>query len=258
MRSLLVAVAFLSIVPVHFRVLPVAAVVARSRWWYPAVGLLLGALLGGWTAGLRHWLGPTALSAFLVLLVWVGLTGALHVDGFCDLCDGLFGGRTAEDRLRIMKDPHLGTFGLVGGVLLLLGKFVGVEATLSNPRGPWIVGAAVLVGRCLALAMAAGSRYPRSEGTGKTLVEATHAGEGWLFAAVAALVTVLALAGPDWGEVSGRRLRWALVPFLAALLVVLVLKQLCRRRLGGITGDCLGAAIETAELTFLLAAAVRG
>src|SRR5690242_16600444 len=144
MRSLLVALAFLTLVPVRFRNPPDAGDVARSRFWYPAVGVLLGTALGGWTALLSLW-GPSALvSAFLVLLAWVLLTGALHLDGFCDLCDGLFGGRTPEDRLRILKDPHLGAFALAGGVLLLLGKFALLSEMVRWPqRGPWVVGGAV-------------------------------------------------------------------------------------------------------------------
>src|SRR5262245_7784799 len=100
MRSFLVALAFLTVVPVRFRTLPDAAAVARARFWYPVVGVLLGAALGGWTALLIRWGRPLPVIAFLVLLAWVALTGALHLDGFCDLCDGLFGGRTAEERLR--------------------------------------------------------------------------------------------------------------------------------------------------------------
>src|SRR5439155_7026639 len=80
-------------------------------------------VLGGWAALLAERISPT-LAAFLVLLLWVIATGALHIDGFCDLCDALFGGPTPEERLQIMKDPHVGAFGLAGVVLLLLGKFV--------------------------------------------------------------------------------------------------------------------------------------
>jgi adenosylcobinamide-GDP ribazoletransferase len=248
MRSFLVAVAFLTILPVPFRKLPTADVVARSRFWYPVVGLLLGALLGGWTA-LATRLALPPLSAFLVVLAWVGLTGALHLDGFCDLCDGLFGGRTAEDRLRILKDPHLGTFGLAGGVLLLLGKWVALEAVLARApeRGPWLVAGAVGLARCLTLCVAAGSRYPRAEGTGKALIEATAWWEAVPFAAAAAGLTLLA---------SGGGFELAVILFAPALLVVLGLRWSCRRRLGGVTGDCLGAAVELAEGVFLLAAAL--
>jgi adenosylcobinamide-GDP ribazoletransferase len=223
--------------------------VARSRWWYPAIGLLLGAALGAWAAVADRLVPSSGARAFLVLLAWVGVTGALHVDGVCDCCDGLFGGSKPEDRLRIMKDPHVGSFGLVGSVLLLLGKFAGLQAALATWRGPWLVGGAVLVGRCLVLCVAAGARYPRPEGTGKALIEATHAREAWLFAAVggAAAVVVFGLVYGSW--LAG------VAVFAVTAVVVLGIRGLCLRRLDGVTGDCLGAAIEVAELTILLASA---
>src|SRR6266516_4837113 len=110
MHSLLVALAFLTVLPVRLRELPSPQFVARSRFWFPVVGLLLGGLLGGWMALLIRLLPARgSLTAFLTLFTWLGLTGALHLDGLCDLCAGLFGGRTPEDRLRIMKDPRRGT-----------------------------------------------------------------------------------------------------------------------------------------------------
>jgi adenosylcobinamide-GDP ribazoletransferase len=185
-----------------------------------------------------------------VLLAWVVVTGALHFDGFCDLCDGLFGGRTPEDRLRILRDPHLGTFGLAGGVLLLLGKLVLLHELLGGlrERGPWVVGAAVVVGRCLALCVAAGARYPRPEGTGRAIITATRGWEALLFGALAAGVSLIAV---PWARA------WTgLLLFLPALLAAWGLRWLCDWRLGGITGDCLGAAVELAEGVYLLAAVV--
>lgn len=242
-QSFLVALAFLTVLPIRLRALPALEVVARSRHWYPLVGLLLGGLLGGGTWLVAR-LGAPLPAAFLVLLAWVGLTGALHLDGVCDVCDGLFGGKTPEDRLRIMKDPHLGTFGLAGGVLLLLGKFAVIHQALAQPIGPWAIGSAVVVARCLTLVVAAGAAYPRAEGTGKALIEATRWWEAWPMLVVALLVAVWAL-----GDVRAGSLAVGV-----ALSAVIVLRWLCSRRLGGITGDCLGAGIELAELTFLLAA----
>jgi adenosylcobinamide-GDP ribazoletransferase len=257
MHSFLVALAFLTVLPIRFRALPAAAVVARSRFWYPLVGLLLGVVLGGWMY-LTARCSPPPVAAFLVLVAWVGLTGALHLDGLCDLCDGLFAGGTVEARLRIMKDPHLGTFGLAGGVLVLLGKFTALQVLAGTPRGPWAVGTAMVVARCLALTVAAGSCYPRPEGTGKILIEATRGGEGVLFVAVAA-VAVLAFqflppAAPSSLSAVGAIVAAAL--YLPTLLAALGLQTLCRRRLGGITGDCVGAAVEITEPVFLLAVAI--
>jgi cobalamin 5'-phosphate synthase/cobalamin synthase len=249
MHTFLIALASLTIIPIRFHKLPTAECVAASRFWYPVVGLLLGAALGGWMALASAATLSTLLVAFLTLLAWVTLTGALHLDGFFDLCDGLFGGHTPEERLRIMHDPHLGTFALAGGVLLLVGKLVALNELVRrwSDQAPWLVGAAVLIARCLALAMAGLSRYPRPEGTGKALVTATQRREVVAYVAIAAAVLAATPDG-DW-------LRKGAL-FLVPCLAVLSLTWLCQRRLGGVTGDCLGAAIETAEVTFLFAAVV--
>jgi adenosylcobinamide-GDP ribazoletransferase len=246
-QSFLVALGFLTLLPVRLRSLPSVEVVARSRFWYPVVGLLLGTLLGGWTALLSVSSLSVSLSAFLILLAWVLLTGALHLDGLCDLADGLFGGRSSEERLRILKDPHLGVFGLTAGVLMLLGKFVLVSELLNQRQAEagWLLGATIAAARCLVLCLAAGAHYPRPEGTGKALVEGTRGWEAGVFALLAA-----GLLGV--GVRLSELLLW-LVPLLAALSGVLALRWLCQRRLGGITGDCLGAGIELAEGLMLLA-----
>jgi adenosylcobinamide-GDP ribazoletransferase len=246
MKSFLTALAFLTVFPIRFREFPSPTIVAQSRLWYPVVGLLLGLVLGGWTELVSR-LGEQLLQSFLILLAWVGLTGALHVDGFCDVCDGLFGGQTPEDRLHIMKDPHLGTFGLVGGVLLLLGKFVALETIArgsSGAKGAWLVCAAVVISRCLVLSVAARAHYPRPEGTGKALIEATTWKEAGAFAALAAAIACYS----DW--------RTTVALFVPAFLAIMLLRWTCQRRLGGITGDCLGAAIELCEVICLLSAAI--
>jgi adenosylcobinamide-GDP ribazoletransferase len=245
MKSFLTALAFLTVFPIRFRETPSPSVVARSRFWYPLVGLLLGLLLRGWTETLGR-LDEPNLQAFLLLLAWVGLTGVLHVDGFCDLCDGLFVGQTAEDRLRIMKDPHLGTFGLVGGVLLLLGKFVTLQAVIRayGSGAGIVVCIAVAISRCLVLCVAANARYPRPEGTGKALIEATT----WKEAGVFAVLAVGIACYSDW--------RTTVALFVPAFSAVMLLRWICQRRLGGITGDCLGAAIELCEVTCLMSAAI--
>ncbi len=244
LQGFLVAIAFLTVIPVPFGQTPSAAAVARSRFWYPVVGLFLGALLAGMAALLAR-LNAAPVAAFLVVVFWVALTGALHLDGFCDLCDGLFGGDSPEERLGIMKDPHLGTFALAGGALLMLGKFAALELAMASPaRAAWLTMAAVTWARCLALCMAADVPYPRLEGTGKSVVEATHWGEAALITAVLALLLCLTAPSP-----------WITLALLFFTLVVAMgLRAVCVLRLGGITGDCLGAGIEMTELLFLTTA----
>lgn len=248
-RSFLVALAFLTIVPVRFRKMPTADNVTASRFWFPLVAVLLAAGLGAWTALVTALPCSPLLAAFLILWVWVIVTGALHLDGFCDLCDGLLGGHTPEDRLRIMKDPHLGTFALAGGVLLLLGKLAALHELIlrDQEQAPWLLAAGVILARCLALCMAGLSGYPRPEGTGKALITATRTWEVGPYAILGVVAVAVVFPAGSWKTV---------VLFFIPCAVVLALTWICRRRLGGVTGDCLGAAIESGEITFLLTAAL--
>jgi adenosylcobinamide-GDP ribazoletransferase len=255
MRSFLVAVSYLTIIPISFGKAPSARVVARSRYWYPVVGFLVGAALGGLSEAVGLLNAPAA-GAAMIVAAWVLLTGAFHLDGCCDLCDGLFSGADPEERLTIMKDPHLGTFGMVGGVLVLLGKFAALQTLLAqSPKraAPMIVAAAV-VARCLVLWMAGGAIYPREQGTGKAFIEGTSSGEGWLAALVALLAVVLTAAAGITNATT--ILVQTLVLYVPVFVSVFLIRQGCARRLGGVTGDCLGATIELTEAVFLLAAAV--
>src|ERR1019366_7911728 len=108
----MVALQFLTIAPPVIRRLFTPQEMGRAVGFFPIVGLILGGLLFGLDETLRL-LWPPGISAALVLLAWVLLTGALHMDGFLDTCDGLFGGHTSEERLRIMKDERVGAFAVV-------------------------------------------------------------------------------------------------------------------------------------------------
>lgn len=255
MRSFLAAVGCLTSVPV-----PPASpeAIARSRFWYPFVGTLLGAALGGLVAGLTWGLpGEPALSAFLVLVIWLALTGALHLDGWCDLCDGLWAASSPAERLHILRDPHLGAFGLAGGFVLLLGKWLALSRLGERwpAASPWLLGSAVASARCWVLCLAAGAVYPRTEGLGKILIEATANWELFLYIPLA-LVLSLPGAVPFGSGPVYLTVAIGLFPATMAALFLLILRCGCQRRLGGITGDCLGAGIEGCELVFLLAAAV--
>src|SRR5438874_9058266 len=110
------ALALLTIMPVQAAA---AEVPARALPCYPLVGLLLGLLLAGVGAGL-HWVFPHPVTAVLLVALWVGITGGLHLDGVADSCDALFAATSPVRRLAILRDVHHGTFGVVGLILLLV------------------------------------------------------------------------------------------------------------------------------------------
>ncbi|NLX37346.1 MAG: adenosylcobinamide-GDP ribazoletransferase [Chloroflexi bacterium] len=209
--------------------------------WFPVVGLLIGLLLTGARTALQL-LGSPLLSAAMTLAIWVVLTGALHLDGLLDACDGLFGGHTPDRRLEIMRDHHIGAFALAGGVLLLLAKF----AALSEPN-PWRLFALVpaLARGGLSLAVIT-QPYARPQGTGAALKRHAGAPQAWL-----AILTTAALAL----GLTGWR---GFAMLLATGLVQLAVVRLARAKVGGLTGDLYGAIVELGELTALLGATLLG
>ncbi|HOH92769.1 MAG TPA: adenosylcobinamide-GDP ribazoletransferase, partial [Anaerolineaceae bacterium] len=123
MKSLLIAIGFLTTIPVPQIGEYEPDALGRSTAWFPIVGLLIGGLVGGAYYGLGFIL-PAPLVAVFATIVWVALSGGLHLDGLADSFDGLLPAVSREKRLSILKDVHLGAFGVIGLVLALLAKVV--------------------------------------------------------------------------------------------------------------------------------------
>lgn len=237
MRGLWTAIGFLTRIPVPTRLIGAADARTRSLCWYPAVGLLLGAVLSACAWAMRGW--PALLAAAVVLAAWVALTGALHLDGLADSADAWIGGLGDRERtLAIMKDPRCGPAGVVALVLVLLLKFA---ALASAPWWPGLL-LAPLLGRAALPAAFLALPYVRAGGMGEELRGASRASSVVALALVVA--TCLCLGG---------RGRMALA---AAVLVFAVWRAACLRRLGGMTGDTCGALAELTEAAVLIAVAV--
>lgn len=245
MTAFLAAVQFLTIMPPLIRRPFTAAELGRSVAFFPLVGFLLGGVLAG-VDRLGEWLRlPVTVASALVLIAWVVATGALHLDGFLDTCDGLFGGRTFEDRLRIMRDEHVGAFAVVGGILLLLMKFVTLSEVPYLQRGAALILAATISRAGMALAVVI-FPYARSEGLGRDLKDRAGAKEAVLAGIGAALISVI--LAPVRG----------LAIMIVAGLAAWVLGRLVLTRLPGLTGDIYGAICELLEVLALVAFVVAG
>ena len=233
----LAAIQFLTVVPPLIRRPLTPAELGRAVGWFALVGVLLGGLLAGADTGLTL-LFPPGVTAALLLALWVLVTGALHLDGFLDSCDGLFGGHTPEARLRIMRDERAGAFAVIGGVLLLLVKYSCIAALASRTAALVV---APTVGRWgMAVAVVA-FPYARPEGLGRCMKD--HA--GWRQALLAG-VTVVAVAG--------LAAQWlGLIVLAVAAVTTGAGGVFVMRRLGGLTGDTYGALCETLEALTLLA-----
>jgi len=232
----LAALQFLTLIPPIIRRPFTPRELGRAVGFFP----LVGALLGGVLTMLDRLLSPvfpSSVAAALILTTWVIVTGALHIDGFLDSLDGLFGGYTPDRRLEIMHDERVGAFGFAGGVLLLTLK---VTALTALPQR----GAALLVaptmarwGMSLSIAL---FPYARAEGLGRAMKDQTSWEQVVLSTAIALAVAWL----------SGRPLGW-LALALTSLLTWLVARFVLGR-IPGLTGDIYGALCETLELALLL------
>lgn len=235
------ALGFLTRIPMLARITYSQTLMNQSSVYFPLVGLLLGGLSAILFGLLTPSLSPLA-ALLLVIITQLWITGAFHEDGLADSIDALGGGYTVEDRLRIMKDSRIGTYGTVALVLALALK---VALLLDTPR-IWL---ALLVTPCVArltpLLLMHFMTYVTTTDTSRSKpVAATFAGTRLLAAGGFVLAAVLALSA--W---SPYLLLWAL---LAVSVVALTWGWNLRRSLGGYTGDALGASVVFTELLLLL------
>jgi adenosylcobinamide-GDP ribazoletransferase len=241
LRSLILAVRFLTVVPIPGPEARGGTALGRAAWWFPVVGLLLGAALAGIDRLLAHVL-PPPLAAGLVLSLWKVATGGIHLDGLADCLDGL-GGRDLEHRRSIMRDSRIGTFGAIGVVLDVLLAFLALSALPAGARGRVLLLAPAL-GRLVPLLV--GSRFRAAtpgRGAGAAFVTALSR-----WAGPANLVAVSVLAAWLLGA-------WGVVVTGGALATVCLASAGLATRFGGVTGDVLGAGVEVGELTVLFEAA---
>jgi adenosylcobinamide-GDP ribazoletransferase len=243
-RALFVALAFLTRLPLRSRDQEQdGSHLGASLVFFPVVGLALGLVLMAAERLLRGHLS-SALIAVALVSVLALLTGALHLDGLSDVFDGLGGGRGDRERtLAIMRDSRIGALGATAVLLVVIAKLVAVHAVLE--RGALIALCMFpLVARFAAVVLVVSFPYARPEGLGKAFHEQARAVHLVLAALLAAPVLV-------WAGTRGA------IAAAAALAVALLFAAWLNRRLGGITGDVCGAAIELAEVAFLVAIAWR-
>lgn len=230
------AVAFLTRLPVGS---PPHPDLTAASAWFPLVGVVVATLaLVGWAAG-EAVIGPLG-GAVTATLAAVVVTGALHEDGLADTVDGLWGGATAERRLEVMRDSRIGTYGtiaLVGELLLWVAVLVPLDDLRDAARV--LVGAHV-TGRAAPLVLIRWLPAARRDGLG------AHLRPAGLVGALIAGATVVAALVLTAGV-------WAPVVLLAAVVPIAALGVAARRRLGGSTGDVLGAGVALAALAAAVA-----
>ena len=245
------AVMFLTRLPVGRYCSPDPLVLSRSTRWFPLVGLLVGTLLAlVW--GLVQSVAPSSVAAVATLVAGILVTGAFHEDGLADVADGA-GAFGADAKLEIMRDSRVGTYGALALVLLLLARFTLLwelsVAVLATPVAALV--AAHVLARWSSVWLMARIPYARAAAANRVVAEGVDRRrllEASLVALLA-LAPVFVLLGPPS----------AVLPPLALAVTVLAGWRF-RARLGGITGDCLGATnvlVELAVLSAVLVFALR-
>jgi adenosylcobinamide-GDP ribazoletransferase len=248
-----VAIQFLTRLPVPHLVGFQTSWLSESARFFPLVGALVGAIaVGVWCLGSLFF--PPLVAVGLMVSATLLLTGAFHEDGFADVCDGFGGGKTRDAVLAIMKDSRVGAYGSIG-VVMMVGLKWSALVSLPYATLPVIVIGAHMVSRWCAIGLIWRLPYVRADAEAKSKPLANSlSGASWLLSgALGALVLLPTLLLVD----PAARSQLA-VALLAALILsgitTLLAAGYFKSRIGGYTGDCLGATQQLAELGFLLAA----
>ena len=238
MRLYLIAMQFLTIIPLPFDTRCQKEDLGRATACFPLVGLTIGGLLAGLYWLVAPWLNRS-LTAALLIATLAAVTGALHLDGLADVCDGLAARGNRERFLAVMKDSHVGAAGAAGLALGLLLKW---QALLAVPAG--ITWQALLLfpllGRFAQVLALGGARHARQDGLGATIIQgmATRHLLLALCCTVAACLLLLPVKG--------------MIALTVVFAVTLIIKGYFQNRLGGLTGDIIGCISEIAEIAALI------
>lgn len=242
----LAALRFLTIIPLpHWRETSTEEV-GRSVVYFPIVGVIIGLML----AGLNWFLGlflPSVVVNGLLIVSMVVISGALHLDGFADTCDGIAGYKTVEDRLRVMRDSRVGAFGVIGVFLILLVKYVSLSSVPEDLLPATLVLMPVISRWAMVYAVFA-YPYARPAGLGKVFKQEAN----WRRFTIATIITLVVAIGLArlvniaYFYVVGLAIMfgiWVIVVAMAAYL---------KRKFTGLTGDTYGAINEVAEVGVLI------
>ncbi len=243
LAALSVAVGFLTVIPVRAGSVE-PRTVGHSLIWFPVVGLLIGCLLAAVDL-LAAEAFSRGVTVALALTTGAVLSGAIHLDGLADTADGVFGGRTPERRLEIMRDSRIGSYGVVALILALLLQFAALDSLGDTDRLRALMLVPALSRAGMVLAITA-FPYVRPEGLGRTFKDHASRADLVFVSIVTLLASVLILRGAG------------LLLWVTAVVVTLVAGWFFSRRLGGLTGDTYGAiAVIDEVVLFLVLAAMR-
>ncbi len=255
MNLLLLAIGFLTVLPVRVRDATMREV-GRAGMWFPIVGFFMGLTVGAIHLVFLQFFAPL-LAATLTVVSWIALTGGLHLDGLADCCDGLFVSASPERRLEIMRDPRVGSFGAIGLVLIIALKIIAINSIITFqtpapifgifhtyfPIGVFVL--AMTISRWVILLVAL-QPQARANSMG---AEFAHG--------ITRRTIIIAAIMPMLFVIIGLTAWQMLVAIIAAHAITFIAIRFARARLGGITGDVMGLTVEISEVIILLTFATR-
>ncbi len=236
MKRFFVALQFLTILPIRIKSDIADEDIGKSLIFFPLVGLIMGITLA-FIASLFNFL-PSMVTAAVILIASIIISGGLHLDGFSDTCDGLYANMPKEKTLQIMRDSHTGAMGVIGVTLLLIFKFALLASMPKEHMGKSLV-LTMVFSRYSQVFACFFSNYARSEGKAKYFIE--YATRRIFFIATAFTLLIYFVLIKAKG----------LILFNLCLALSLLFIIWIKRKIGGMTGDTIGAVSEIGEVSML-------
>lgn len=237
MKSFILMLTFLTRIPIPVKFEFEEKDFARGLWFLPVTGFIIGLPLWAYNEYVN--LDNAYLMSFLTIIIYISMTGGLHLDGLADYFDGIFSGRSRERILEIMKDTHVGTFGVVGLILYFIGMFA-----LIMGAEPIVLLMMPVVGKSMGHLICSVGRYPKEKGMGMPLITYGKVWHGLIVTGT--LMVFLYLNGMTYLIAGG-----------CVLLFTLTFHFRTTQIVGGVTGDVIGASVELTQIVWLLVFAVE-
>jgi adenosylcobinamide-GDP ribazoletransferase len=241
-RRPLVAIQFLTRLPVPLKSATSEEELGQASAYFPMVGIMVGAAAAA-VFLVAQYVFPLPICVFLAIVFATFITNGFHEDGLADTFDGFGGGWTKDRVLEIMRDSRIGAYGSLALIFLVLGKYNFLSSLPPRQIWRWLI-VAHTASRWTILPLSASLPYARADGQGK-LVAKQIGVSAILIGSVTLLITLLLL---PW--------RAAAAAFVVTVLVTVLCGVYYRRRLNGVTGDCLGATNQLTEVLLYLTAVV--
>lgn len=207
----------------------------RSLMWFGLVGAFIGVILAGAMTLFNRFDLIPAVSAIIILIIWIFITGGMHIDGISDMADGFFSMRDKEKTLEIMKDSHVGAFGVITIVFLLLIKFEMLKEFIIIEKNVWFLILPPTIARIAAGLVLSFYETTKKSGLGYTF----HSSDPRIFWAIGFVVTLIISS-----ILNIKSLIFIGIAILASNLMALWAKK----KIGGLNGDIYGAIVETVEV----------